>query len=157
MEDLYNSGAVSVITTHYSELKSIAYRSSGFENASVEFDTQTLTPTYRLAIGIPGASHAIEIAENLGLPAQLCQKAKDLYFTQEDQTAKVLIEMNKTQNELSRAEEKIKQETAEIEALKKDYEHKLSELKQEKKKNLQIFKSKYENCWCYGICSCIVS
>ena len=145
LEYFVQSKALSIITTHYSELKSMAFKSEKVQNAAVEFDSTTLLPTYKLAIGIPGASHAIEIAENLGLKKELSEKAKELYFSQEDITAKVLIEMNKTQNELSKAEEKLKSELAEIEELKKDYDKKLSELKKEKKKNLQIYKSKYES------------
>lgn len=141
---LYEKNAISVITTHYSELKSLAYQNNEFENASVEFDTATLKPTYRLAIGLPGASHALEIANNLGLKSELVEKAKEIYYTQKDVTAEILLQMQKTQSELTQAKEKIKKEQIEIEELEKEYEKQIVELKKEKKRSLQIYKKKYE-------------
>jgi DNA mismatch repair protein MutS2 len=73
---LLESGARAVVTTHYSELKTFAHEEEGVENASVEFDVETLSPTYRLIIGLPGRSQALAIANRLGMPQRILAVAR---------------------------------------------------------------------------------
>ena len=80
---LVSRGILTIATTHYSELKAFAYETPGVQNASVEFNLQTLRPTYRLQIGVPGRSNALAIAERLGLPEAILSDAHSLINPEE--------------------------------------------------------------------------
>ncbi|WP_051217161.1 endonuclease MutS2 [Paenibacillus assamensis] len=78
MEELHRRGAVSLITTHFNELKTFASQTEGFENARMEFDAETLHPLYKLTIGEAGSSYALAIAKRLGIEEHLIERSEQL-------------------------------------------------------------------------------
>ncbi|MBS4025007.1 MAG: endonuclease MutS2 [Clostridia bacterium] len=118
LDYLRRHGARTIATTHYSELKAYAYAHQEVENASVEFDSVTLSPTYKLLIGVPGRSNAFEISSRLGLRAEVIGKAKE-FLTQEEVKVANLIK-NLEQNQLI-----IQQERKEAELLRQEALHQL--------------------------------
>lgn len=144
LEDLQAKQSFVLCTTHYGELKSLAYTKSGFKNASVEFNTETLSPTYKLLMDIPGASNAINISKNLGLPLQIVENARKIHYTQKDSTAEVLQELQETQQVLSQSAKEAQRLEKSAGDLKKEYKEKVEEIKKQKKKNIDIYKKKYE-------------
>ena len=144
LKELVKKQAQSVITTHYGELKTLEYTETYFKNASVEFDTESLSPTYKLIIGIPGLSNAISIASNLGLDEDLVWKAKELLITQRDKSSIVVEKLQDTQQKLDTNLKEAETLNTEAAELKKYYEKELNEQKKEKKKSLKIIKDKFE-------------
>lgn len=133
-----------VITTHYGELKALEYTNPYFKNASVEFNTDTLKPTYKLLIGIPGLSNAISIAANLGLDKEIVENAKNILITQKDPTVAVVEKLQETHQKLSKnleAAKELKESSLEI---KLEYEENLDKIKKDKKKTLKNIKNKFD-------------
>ena len=144
LKEMVKKQAQSVITTHYGELKTLEYTNQYFKNASVEFDTESLSPTYKLVIGIPGLSNAISIAANLGLDKDLVWEAKELLITQRDTSSVVVERLQDTQQKLDTNLKEAETLNSEAAELKKFYEKELNEQKKEKKKSLKIIKDKFE-------------
>jgi len=93
LEEFRNKGAKVIVTTHQSELKYYAYQTERVVNASVEFDPKTLQPTYRLTIGTPGQSNALEIAARLGLEERLVEAARQLMPVKEIELSNMIREL----------------------------------------------------------------
>jgi DNA mismatch repair protein MutS2 len=120
-------GALAVCTTHYSELKAFAATTPGVENASVEFDVNTLSPTYRLMIGVPGRSNALAIANRLGLSHTIINRAKS-FIDPEAQNVEDLLENIRRERESARHERGTAERTRqEIERRNEELEKRLAE------------------------------
>ena len=134
LETLRNRGAKLIATTHYSELKAYALKTDGVENASVEFDIETLKPTYRLLIGVPGKSNAFEISKRLGLAEGVIRRAK-AYMSEENLQFENLIrdlqEKSIVAKKEARDAEMLKKEAEELKAR---YEDKLERLEKTREK-----------------------
>ncbi|MPQ32139.1 endonuclease MutS2 [Clostridium estertheticum] len=111
LENLRARGTKVVATTHYSELKGYALKTSGVENASVEFNVDTLSPTYRLIIGVPGKSNAFEISKRLGLPDYIIKNARE-------NISKETLEFEELVQSLQEKSIKVERDARESEALK---------------------------------------
>lgn len=130
-------GSRVVATTHYAELKLYAMRTQGVINASCEFDVETLQPTYKLLIGIPGKSNAFAISRKLGLPEDILKEAGDLVGKSDKDFEDVLsqLEQQRQQMESARYEaERLKQETAKIKQQSEEYQ---AQLRKEKEKAME--------------------
>jgi len=90
-----------LVATHYAELKAFAYSTPGVQNASVEFDVETLAPTYHLTIGLPGQSNALAIAERLGLDAEILAEARRALTRSDVELETMLAEIKRTQQEIA--------------------------------------------------------
>ena len=111
-------GALTIATTHYQELKQYALITPGFENASVEFNVETLSPTYKLLIGIPGKSNAFEISQKLGLDHSIIEKAKKFMSSNDIQFEELLKTIYDDKLFIEKEKEKISAESNQISILK---------------------------------------
>lgn len=116
---LHNMGAKTIATTHYSELKLFALSTPGVENACCEFDVETLRPTYRLLIGIPGKSNAFAISSKLGLPDYIIEDAKSRIDTDSQSFEDVIADLEASRVTIEKEQAEIQAYKAEIEELKK--------------------------------------
>lgn len=144
LDFLQSKGTRTIVTTHLGELKTLAFTKKGIQNASVEFNTETLAPTYHLLIGVPGRSNAITIAQNLGLNKEIVDFAQKIYASKKDITGEILENIQNTQQELSKNARIIESTKEELEILEKDYTEKLDRIKSEKKKTLGVYKRKFD-------------
>lgn len=128
IETLNKRGCRIIATTHYSELKGYALKTLGVENASVEFDVETLRPTYRLLIGVPGKSNAFEISKRLGLSEDVIVKAKDFMSEENLQFEDLIRDLQEKSIIANRDAREAKRIKEEAEILKKKYDEKLKKL-----------------------------
>lgn len=137
LEHIHRVDCRMVATTHYSELKAYAYERKGVINASMEFDVQSLSPTYRLLIGVPGRSNAFAIAERLGLPGGILEHARG-EVTEEDMRVEHMIaslEENRLVAEIER--ERAEHLRREVEELRNRQQKEIEKLESQRDKRLE--------------------
>lgn len=134
---LHNMKVRTMATTHYSELKLFALSTPGVENASCEFNVETLRPTYRLLVGIPGKSNAFAISRKLGLPEFIIDDAKKHIDSQDESFEDVISNLEASRVQMEQDKEQIAAYKEEMESLKKQLSAQKEKLEQQKAKILQ--------------------
>lgn len=126
---LQKRGVRVVATTHYGELKEFAYSQPGIENASVEFDVDTLRPTYRVLQGVPGSSHAFTIAARLGVPSEVMEAAREFLARREQTSAEVLRRIEESRRKAAELEKEAERAKRAALAAQHEYETRLAEIR----------------------------
>lgn len=134
---LHQLGVRTVATTHYSELKVFAYKTDGICNAAVEFDIETLQPTYHLLTGLPGSSQAFEIALKLGLPEFLVKNARSYISAEEAKVEDMLRQLETDRRKAREDRIAIEADRLKTEKDRRQYEEELAKFKREKEELLR--------------------
>ncbi|SER89341.1 endonuclease MutS2 [Psychrobacillus sp. OK032] len=137
LDAVHGTGARVMATTHYPELKAYGYNRPGVANASVEFDVETLSPTYKLLIGVPGRSNAFEISERLGLPAYIISQAQTYTGADRGEVNSMIASLEASRRQAERDAEETEEKLEEAKQVKEDLEQRLAELEQ-KKEQLEL-------------------
>ena len=145
LEYLKQKGALIISTTHYEELKKYALVTQGFENASVEFDVETLTPTYHLLIGIPGKSNAFAISQKLGLKEEIIEKSKQRIEKNDIDFETLIKNIYDSQTEIEEKKKQISEDLLEVQKLKTELQTKNTKRIEEEKNIIQNAKIQARN------------
>jgi DNA mismatch repair protein MutS2 len=130
---LLERGATTFVATHYPELKTFAHSAQGVVNASLEFNIQTLRPTYKLTIGIPGRSNALAIAQRLGLPETIVAAAKSEIHPDELRADKLLDDIQRQRKVAFKESEKAEKARAEVHKLRRELGERLEKIEDERR------------------------
>lgn len=142
LDEVHGRGARVIATTHYPELKAYGYNRPGVANASVEFNVETLSPTYRLLIGVPGRSNAFEISKRLGLPEHIISHAKSFTGTDRREVDSMIASLETSRREAEKDAERSSEVLEESERLKKELQNQLKEYEEQKEKLQEKAKEK---------------
>jgi DNA mismatch repair protein MutS2 len=132
LRELTRRGALTIVTTHYGSLKVFAHETEGLQNASLEFDRESLTPTYRFLPGIPGSSEAISIARRLGFPQPLLDEARAMLGPEREDMEGLLADLRAKRAELEAASQDLARERAQLEETQSKVEKRLAGIQEEK-------------------------
>ena len=128
LEYFHNLGTISLATTHYQEIKNYALVTDGFENASSEFNIENLKPTYKLLVGVTGKSNAFAITKRLGMPISILSRAEELMNDEHISVEELIKNIYDDKLEIENEKQKIKQNSNQLEILRKSLDSKNSEL-----------------------------
>ncbi|MHC8517257.1 endonuclease MutS2 [Sporosarcina sp. ITBMC105] len=142
LDEVHGTGARVMATTHYPELKAYGYNRPGVANASVEFDIDTLSPTYRLLIGVPGRSNAFEISKRLGMHEHIIGRAKKFTGTDRGEVDSMIASLETSRVQSEKDAEQTHALLIETEKLKRELETKLAEFDDMKEKLVEKAKEK---------------
>lgn len=137
LTNLKNSGAKVLATTHYQEVKMFALETDGVENASCEFDVETLKPTYRLIVGVPGKSNAFAITKRLGMPEKIISYAEELVSSENRRFERVIEQLENSRKELEQLRESVAVSERNAKLTESELKQKLTELEAAKEKELE--------------------
>ncbi|MEG2380210.1 MAG: endonuclease MutS2 [Oscillospiraceae bacterium] len=144
IESIRGIGARIVATTHYSELKLYALSTVGVENASCEFDVSTLSPTYKLLIGVPGKSNAFAISQKLGLPADIIERSREMLSGENIKFEDILSNIEKNRQTTEKAKSEQEEMKLELETLKAELEKERAKINKQKDKIYDSARQKAE-------------
>ena len=133
---LLERGVTTLVATHYPELKTFAHGTQGVVNASLEFDLQTLRPTYKLTIGIPGRSNALAIAQRLGLPEAIVTSARSEINPDELRADKLLGDIHRQRKLAFKESQKAEKARAEVHKLRRELDERLEKIEDERREVL---------------------
>jgi DNA mismatch repair protein MutS2 len=136
LSHLLETGAMTLVATHYPELKTFAHSTEGVVNASLEFDIKTLRPTFKLTLGLPGRSNALAIAQRLGLSQKIIDSARAEINPLDLRADKLLDDIRKERNRTSREREKLEKARTKLEKQNVDLEKRLEKIEDERRDTL---------------------
>ncbi len=131
LQELTDRKAITIATTHHGMLKAFAHEAEGISNASMEFDQESLRPTYQFKSGIPGSSYAFELAERLGIPHKLLEKARENIGKEKVQLESLIVGLEQQSQEYRTQLLEVKREKAKLESLVASYDQKTTQLRRE--------------------------
>ena len=145
LEKLNSLKSITLSTTHYPEIKHFALVTNGFENASVEFNIETLSPTYKLLLGVPGTSNAFAISRKLGISEEIINRAKEFIDTEKINIEELLTNIYEDKRTIEFEKQKTLDYSKQIEKLKMSLESDVSKLQQEQKEIINKAKDEARN------------
>lgn len=145
IERVLESGALCIGTTHYAELKAYAHNTPNVVNGSVEFDQETLRPTYRLEVGLPGRSNALAIASRLGLEAALIDRARSFLSSEDEQVEDLLASIAREREAAATEQQQAQAMRAEADQIRSQLQEELDQLERERDQRIQAFEQELDD------------